>query len=116
MLSTLSNGKIVKNLSGIPSKGPVIFVGYHMLMGLELVPLLSRLISDRGIHLRAVAHPIIFNGDSELTLPDYSSFDNYRLMGAVPASGMNLYKLLSRQSFVLLFPGGAREALHRKVT
>ncbi|GFY87136.1 transferase [Actinidia rufa] len=33
MLSTLKNGKIVKGLAGIPSKGPVLFVGYHMLLG-----------------------------------------------------------------------------------
>ncbi|CAA7405169.1 unnamed protein product [Spirodela intermedia] len=114
MLSTLSDGKIVKNLSGIPSEGPAIFVGNHMLMGWDLVPLVSRLLSDRGIHLRTIAHPIIFDRFSEIMMPDYSSFDHYRLMGAVPASAMNLYKLLSSRSFVLLFPGGAREALHRK--
>lgn len=116
MLSTLSDGKIVNNLTGIPSEGPAIFVGYHMLMGWDLTPLISRLLCDRGIHLRAVAHPIIFDRFSELMMPDYSSFDNYRLMGAVPVSAKNIYKLLSSKSFVLLFPGGAREALHRKAS
>ncbi|KAH9743272.1 AB hydrolase-1 domain-containing protein [Citrus sinensis] len=39
MLSTLEDGKIVRGLAGIPSEGPVLFVGYHMLLGLELTPL-----------------------------------------------------------------------------
>ncbi|XP_022143052.1 acyltransferase-like protein At1g54570, chloroplastic [Momordica charantia] len=32
----------------------------------------------------------------------------------VPVTGSNLYKLLSENSHVLLYPGGAREAFHRK--
>ncbi|KAK9272198.1 hypothetical protein L1049_002569 [Liquidambar formosana] len=36
-------------------------------------------------------------------------------MGAVPVSGTNFYKLLSLKSHVLLYPGGVREASHRKV-
>ncbi|KAJ9557582.1 hypothetical protein OSB04_012196 [Centaurea solstitialis] len=63
MLSTLENGKIVRGLSGIPSEGPVIFVG---------------------------------------------------IMGAVPVSAANLFKLLKLKSHILLYPGGMREALHRK--
>ncbi|PQP94442.1 hypothetical protein Pyn_35350 [Prunus yedoensis var. nudiflora] len=38
MLSTLADGKIVRSLAGIPSEGPVLFVGYHMLLGFELAP------------------------------------------------------------------------------
>ncbi|KAK1294817.1 Acyltransferase-like protein [Acorus calamus] len=91
MLSTLENGQIVRGLSGIPCEGPAVFVGYHMLLGWELAPMVS-----------------------EELMPDSSSFDNARIMGAVPVSATNLYKLLSRKSFVLLYPGGAREALHRK--
>ncbi|KAJ6802082.1 acyltransferase-like protein, chloroplastic isoform X2 [Iris pallida] len=33
MFSTLKDGKIVKGLEGIPTEGPNVFVGYHMLMG-----------------------------------------------------------------------------------
>nr|CAN61071.1 hypothetical protein VITISV_006592 [Vitis vinifera] len=39
MLSTMEDGKIVRGLAGIPSEGPVLFVGYHMLLGLELAPM-----------------------------------------------------------------------------
>uniref|UniRef100_A0A1D1Z7I1 Acyltransferase-like protein At1g54570, chloroplastic n=1 Tax=Anthurium amnicola TaxID=1678845 RepID=A0A1D1Z7I1_9ARAE len=114
MLSTLSDGKIVRHLSGVPSEGPAILVGYHMLMGWELGPLVSTFMAERGILLRGVAHPFMFDRSSELLMPDSSSFDSMRLMGAVPVSAVNFYKLLSRRSFVLLYPGGAREALHRK--
>ncbi|XP_074572947.1 phytyl ester synthase 2, chloroplastic-like isoform X2 [Curcuma longa] len=114
MLSTLQNGKIVNGLSGISSEGPAVLVGNHMLMGLELGPLFTRFVTEKKIHLRGIAHPFLFNRDSEQLMPDSSSFDSYRLVGAVPVSAPNFYKLLSAKAFVLLYPGGAREALHRK--
>ncbi|XP_042387766.1 acyltransferase-like protein At3g26840, chloroplastic isoform X1 [Zingiber officinale] len=114
MLSTLQNGKIVNGLSGIPSEGPAVFVGYHMLMGLELGPLFTRFLTEKKIHLRGIAHPFLFNRDTEQLMPDSSSFDSYRVVGAVPVSAPNFYKLLSAKASVLLYPGGAREALHRK--
>ncbi|RVX06767.1 Acyltransferase-like protein, chloroplastic [Vitis vinifera] len=83
MLSTMEDGKIVRGLAGIPSEGPVLFVGYHMLLGLELAPMLS-------------------------------TFDTFRVFGAVPVSGSYFYKLMSSKSHILLYPGGMREALHRK--
>ncbi|KAJ6844759.1 acyltransferase-like protein, chloroplastic isoform X1 [Iris pallida] len=114
MFSTLKDGKIVKGLEGIPTEGPAVFVGYHMLMGWELGHLVSRLFTERNIHLRGIAHPFMFDRDIELIMPDSSSFDGIRLMGAVPTSPANFYKLLLRKSSVLLYPGGTREALHRK--
>ncbi|XP_038985819.1 acyltransferase-like protein At1g54570, chloroplastic isoform X2 [Phoenix dactylifera] len=115
MLSTLEDGRVVKGLAGIPLEGPAVLIGYHMLMGLELGPLFTRLFLERKIHLRGIAHPFMFDRASELLMPDSSSFDSHRLLGAVPASAANFYKLLSRKSFVLLYPGGAREALHKKM-
>lgn len=114
LLSTLDNGKIVKGLSGIPSEGPVLFVGYHMLLGLELSPLVLRIYSERGILVRGMAHPIMFKKFKKGTLLD-TYFDTYRTMGAVPVSPTNLFKLFKLKSHILLYPGGAREALHRKV-
>lgn len=115
MLSTLENGQIVKGLEGIPSELPAVFVGYHMLLGWELGHLVSRLFIDKDIHLRGIAHPSMFEREFEVIVPDSSMFDGSRLMGAVPVSAANFYKLLSKKSAVLLYPGGAREALHRKV-
>ncbi|GJT05543.1 acyltransferase-like protein, chloroplastic isoform X1 [Tanacetum coccineum] len=114
MLSTLENGRIVRGLSGIPSEGPVLFVGYHMLLGLELSPLVLRFFSERGILVRGMAHPIMFNKFKKGSLLDTSQFDTYRTMGAVPVSPTNLFKLFKQKSHILLYPGGAREALHRK--
>ncbi|KAK6928574.1 Diacylglycerol acyltransferase [Dillenia turbinata] len=114
MLSTLENGKIVRGLEGIPLDGPVVLVGYHMLLGLELGPLVCRVFEERNVLLRGIAHPMMFMRLREGLLPSLSSFDSYRLMGAVPVSATNFYKLLSSRSHVLLYPGGMREALHRK--
>jgi len=44
------------------------------------------------------------------SLPDLA-----RLLGAVPVSGGNLYKLLAAKETVFLLPGGMREAVKRKV-
>lgn len=115
MLSTLEDGTIVKGLAGLPSEGPVLYVGYHMLLGLELVPLVSRILMERDILVRGIAHPMIFRKQKNGRLPEVSSFDTFRVMGAVPVAPSNLFKLLSSKSHVLLYPGGMREALHRKV-
>lgn len=115
MLSTLEDGTIVKGLAGIPSEGPVLFVGYHMLLGLEKIPLVSRIFLERNILLRGVAHPMMFMRSKNGRLPDLSSFDKFRVMGAAPVAPTNLFKLFSSKSHVLLYPGGMREALHRKV-
>ncbi|CAA0812106.1 Acyltransferase-like protein - chloroplastic [Striga hermonthica] len=37
-----------------------------------------------------------------------------KVFGALPATSADLFKQLSRKSHVLLYPGGIREALHRK--
>ncbi|XP_044382105.1 acyltransferase-like protein At3g26840, chloroplastic isoform X1 [Triticum aestivum] len=115
MLSTLPDGKIVRGLAGLPREGPVLLVGYHMLMGFELGPLVTGVLRSTGIHIRGLAHPFMFNESSEQLIPDSSNYDIHRIMGAVPVTAVNFYKLLSEKQFVLLYPGGAREALHRKV-
>lgn len=115
MLSTLEDGTIVKGLAGIPSEGPVLFVGYHMLLGWEIVPLVSKVYKERNILLRGVAHPMIFARSKSDKFPDPSNYDSFRLMGAVPVAPTTLFKLFSSKSHILLYPGGMREALHRKV-
>ncbi|KAK9749964.1 hypothetical protein RND81_02G162300 [Saponaria officinalis] len=113
MLSTLDDGKIVRGLVGIPTEGPVVLVGYHMLLGLELFPFVMNFLTGRDILLRGLAHPIIFVRTLEEQL-DLSMFDSFRAMGAVPVSASNFYKLLASGSHVLLYPGGMREACHKK--
>ena len=116
MLSTLEDKKIVRGLAGIPSEGPVLFVGYHMLLGIETIPLTLHFMDERNITLRALAHPMMFKRPTGGNLLDISMYDIIRLMGAVPVSSTNFYKLMSSKSHILLYPGGMREALHRKVT
>ncbi|KAJ9562486.1 hypothetical protein OSB04_007646 [Centaurea solstitialis] len=114
MLSTLEDGKIVRGLSGIPSQGPVLFVGCHNMLGFEVAPMIRRFILEQNIIIRGVAHPMLFNKYREGQMPDLATYDVARVLGAVPVSASNLYKLFSMKSHVLLYPGGVREALHRK--
>lgn len=116
ILSTSANGKIVRGLGGIPSEGPVLYVGNHTMLGLESTPLVCRFWVERNLLLRALAHPLMFNKKREGNMPDIASYDDARVMGAVPVSATNFYKLFSVNSHILLYPGGVREALHRKVS
>ncbi|XP_019187111.1 PREDICTED: acyltransferase-like protein At1g54570, chloroplastic [Ipomoea nil] len=116
MLSTMENGTIVRGLAGVPNEGPVLLVGYHMLMGLELIPLVEEFLKAKKVVLRGVAHPTWFTQLADENGSYIPSFivDMARLYGALPVSASNLFKLLATKSHVLLYPGGAREALHRK--
>ncbi|KAF8387912.1 hypothetical protein HHK36_026574 [Tetracentron sinense] len=114
MFSTLEDGKIVKGLVGVPDEGPILLVGYHMLAGLELAPIIEEFLREKKVMVHGVAHTEFFSRKSPNSLPEFSRFDLMRVFGAIPVSASNFYKLLSRKSYVLLFPGGAREALHRK--
>ncbi|CAL5082273.1 unnamed protein product [Urochloa decumbens] len=114
LLSTLPDGKIVRGLAGLPREGPAVLVGYHMLLGLELGAMVTGVLRSTGVHIRGLAHPFMFDKNAEQLMPDSAYFDLHRIMGAVPVTGPNFYKLLADKEFVLLYPGGAREALHRK--
>lgn len=115
-LSTLEDGMIVRGLGGIPMEGPVLIVGYHMLLGIELIPLVCQFFIQRKIVLRGMAHPMLFVKLKDGRLLDSFPFDQIGIFGGVPVSAVNFYKLLSLKSHILLYPGGIREALHRKVT
>ncbi|XP_023761198.2 phytyl ester synthase 1, chloroplastic isoform X1 [Lactuca sativa] len=114
MFSTLEDGRIVRGLSGIPDEGPVLLVGYHMLMGLELAPLIIEFLREKNVIVRGLAHPELFTSNFINEFLKFSYVDLMKVFGALPVTPTNLFKLLSTKSFVLLYPGGAREALHRK--
>jgi len=113
-LSTLDNGTVVRSLAGIPSEGPVLYVGNHMLLGTELRPAAIHFLKEKNILLRGLAHPVMFAKKYGSKLPDMHMFDSVRMIGAVPVSNINFYKLLRSKAHVVLYPGGVREALHRK--
>lgn len=37
--------------------GTVLFVGYHMLLGIELIPLVDQLMIERNILVPGISHP-----------------------------------------------------------
>ncbi|KAK9292356.1 hypothetical protein L1049_020322 [Liquidambar formosana] len=114
MFSTLEDGKIVKGLAGVPNEGPVLLVGYHNLMGFELYGLVEEFLREKNIMVRGVAHPSLFTRNFERSFTEFSIVDLIKVFGALPVSPSNLFKLLSTKSHALLYPGGAREALHYK--
>lgn len=115
MMSTLMNGKIVRGLAGVPDQGPVLFVGYHALMGIELSPLYEEFLREKKTIVRGMAHPILFGAKFESSRQELSRFDTVSMYGGLPVTPINMYRLFERNEFVLLYPGGVREALHRKV-
>ncbi|KAL9686530.1 hypothetical protein QQ045_023990 [Rhodiola kirilowii] len=112
LLSTMADGKIVKGLAGVPSEGPVLLIGYHMLMGVELFSLVEHFLIEKKILVRGIAHPTIFTPQMDSSEAEVT--DLIKIFGALPVAASNLFRLLSTKSHVLLYPGGAREALHRK--
>jgi hypothetical protein len=61
-------------------------------------------------------HPVVFRERQGVSSPEFSLADWMKVMGAVPVTASNLFNLLSTKSHVLLYPGGAREALHNRVS
>ncbi|CAL4976341.1 unnamed protein product [Urochloa decumbens] len=114
MMSTLKNGKIVRGLSGIPDQGPVLFVGYHALLGIELSPLYEEFLRQKKTIVRGMAHPILFGTKFESSRQELPRVDTVSMYGGLPVTPINMYRLFERNEFVLLYPGGVREALHRK--
>nr|POF01889.1 acyltransferase-like protein, chloroplastic [Quercus suber] len=104
----------MKGLAGVPSEGPVLLVGYHMFMGLELPSLAEGFLREKNIMIRGLAHPLLFSRMFESSSSEFSIVDWVKVFGAVPVTGSNFFKLLSTKSHVLLYPGGSREALHYK--
>ncbi|CAK9163804.1 unnamed protein product, partial [Ilex paraguariensis] len=114
MFSTLEDGRLVRGLAGVPDEGPVLLVGYHMLLGCEVVPLVEEFLREKNVLVRGVAHPTLFTQMAETQSQEFSFFDLLKVFGAVPVTASNLFKLFSTKSHVLLYPGGVREAFHQK--
>ncbi|KAJ8760706.1 hypothetical protein K2173_017757 [Erythroxylum novogranatense] len=114
VFSILDDGKIVKGLGGVPNEGPVVIVGNHMLVGLEVVSLGEEFLREKNIMIRGLSHPELFTRRVQDLFGDISTVNWLRLTGVVPVNATNFFRLLSTKSYVLLHPGGAREALHFK--
>ncbi|KAJ0482525.1 putative acylglycerol lipase [Helianthus annuus] len=114
VFSTMEDGKIVRGLAGIPDKGPVLVVGNHMLWGFDAFSVVLEFLREKKLTLHGLAHPEIYQirVEDEFIMIPYT--DAVKILGAIPVSPRNLFRLLSRNSYALLYPGGARESLHRK--
>ncbi|KAL4565280.1 hypothetical protein LXL04_029368 [Taraxacum kok-saghyz] len=114
MFSTMDDGKIVRGLSGVPDEGPVLIVGNHLLWGVDVFSIVLEFLREKNIMIHGLAHPQIFDYHEKYQYMMIPYGDIMKLFGAIPVSGRNFFKLLARNSYTLLYPGGAREALHRK--
>jgi hypothetical protein len=92
-----------------------LFVSYHALMGIELSPLYEEFLREKKTIVRGMAHPVLFGAKFESSRQELSRFDTVSMYGGLPVTPINMYKLFKTNQFVLLYPGGVREALHRKV-
>jgi len=119
----------VAGLGGVPSLdggAPVLFVGNHQLYGFSDLPLVvEELLQQRGVLVRALAHPVAFNSSRAVSDQGAAGageaapaggagraggFVDFETFGAVPVSPRALFKLLQRGTPTLLYPGGVREA------
>ncbi|RCV25433.1 hypothetical protein SEVIR_5G166300v4 [Setaria viridis] len=114
MYSTLQDGTVVRGLAGVPQDGPVLLVGNHMLLGIELISLAAEFLRLKGVVVRGIAHPQLFPDKKRAWSEGHDFFDFLNLWGGVPMMYKSIYELLAAGEFVLLYPGGHREALHCK--
>ncbi|KAL5671895.1 hypothetical protein ACJX0J_016201, partial [Zea mays] len=114
MYSTLEDGTVVRGLAGVPQDGPVLLVGNHMLLGIELISLAAEFLRLKRVVVRGIAHPLLFPNKKRAWSEGHDFFDFLNLWGGVPMRYKSIYDLLRAGEFVLLYPGGHREALHCK--
>jgi len=69
-LSTSPSGDVCMGLGNLPTpgNGPVLFVGNHQTLALDLGVLCEELLKEQGIMVRGLAHPVIF-GNTLQTSP-----------------------------------------------
>ncbi|KAJ8607983.1 hypothetical protein CTAYLR_008250 [Chrysophaeum taylorii] len=131
--STTRDGGVVRGLGGVPvprdTGRPMLLVGNHQLLGLDLAFLIDEFLRDRDVLPRGLAHPAATGalGDSRrrAATPTWwlaggdaprVEFDDafFTTFGAVEVTPKNFFKLMKANETVLLFPGGVRESNHGK--
>ena len=109
--STSKENRVSRGLEHLPKGRPLIIVSNHQTLALDLGFLISGLLEEGGILARGLAHPSIFQDQSTTNAGMRGLFTNF---GAVPVTPRNMFKLLKNEEVILLFPGGASEALKGK--
>lgn len=96
-------GLELRGLERIPrDTGPLMFVGNHQLLALDAPFLVSAIYRSCGVPLRALADDLLF------TVPTMGRWA--QRVGVVRASRANAHALLEQDAWILVYPGGAREA------
>lgn len=139
-LSTRNDGQIMRGLDALPTARPILFIGNHQLMAFDLSMMVEQIYRDTGVLVRGLAHPAIFTSMRESDeksdaaaaaastrpplpppfnrRPRERTANSFEAMliewGAVPVGPRNFKTLLANGEAVLLFPGGAREAVKLK--
>lgn len=98
---------VVIGAERIPDDRPLLLVGNHTIFGVLDVPFLYAELWDRlRIYPRALGHHLHF------TLPGWKELVG--LLGVVDGTRENCAALMRAGEVLLVFPGGAREAVKRK--
>lgn len=113
-----ATGRVQQGLGAIPSTRPILFVGNHQTLALDMPLMVEQFLRERRMLLRGLAHPAAlggFGGQPGPAPATTSTFGNFlRTFGAVPVGGRSMYQLLEQGEAVLLYPGGVREAYKGK--
>lgn len=102
-----------ENISALDSERPVLFVSNHSLLGwLDGMHPVLRLLRRRGVLVHALAHPQLFRS-AQVSFPNTPNVDvqDFEQYGIFKVSRTALVEQLANGKWVLLFPGGAKEAL-----
>lgn len=125
--STLEDGQVVRGLGGIPDTRPLLLIGNHQLFAGDMYPMIAEFLKEKQVLPRGLAHPVVFAGPDAFRDPNSSKQQEdeegttgpgqfgslLSTYGAVSVNGKNMHTLLSNGEWVLLYPGGAREAFKR---
>ena len=115
-LSRTSEGRLIRGINSIPvglSGRPVLLVGNHQLYGADLPLIIREFLRSKNTLVRGLAHPIVFSDESRQTNSN-SGMNIFKTFGAVKVSPSSFSQLLQMNATILLFPGGAKEAAHKK--
>ena len=101
------NDPVFQGLENIPEKGPVLFVGNHTLLGIWDASLMwFKLYKKRDIYTYSLGDRIHFE------IPYWRELAGS--FGMVEGSRENCRQLMQDNQYILVFPGGAREAFKNK--